>query len=208
VSANDGNLISVDFEPDNPAYVSTKSQLDALRISLRSAKELRDRLRERLATYEHRISQIPGVEQERLILRRDYDNTVRKFHEIKQKELEASLAEQLERDERGERFSLIERPHVPSEPFKPNRLGILLLGVVFSMSSGIGFASLAEFLDRTVRGARGVAALVGAPPLVSIPYVRTEEDARRTQRRFLLIGTVILGLLVLGLLLARAFLGS
>lgn len=196
----------VDFEPDNPAYLTARTQLEAVNIRLNSLHDLRDRLTERLDMYENRILQIPGVEQESFILRREYDNTVKKFHEIKQKQLEAQLGEQLEAEQRGERFSLIEAPYIPESPFKPNRLGILLLGVVMSMTSGIGFAAVAEYLDRSVRGARGIIALAGAPPLVMLPYIRTVEDTRQQQRRIMIIGASVLALLVLGLLSAQALL--
>lgn len=198
--ARANSFVSGEYEADNPAYISTRTQLEAAKIRLKSLTDLRERLREKLALYEHRITQMPGVEQESFVLRREYDNTVQKFHEIKQKQLEAQLGEKLETEQRGERFSLIEAPYIPSQPSEPNRLGILLLGFVLSLTSGIGFAAGAEYLDRSIRGSRGVAALAGAPPLVMIPYIRTEEDVRLFQRRVMLVGVSVLVMLVLGLL--------
>jgi uncharacterized protein involved in exopolysaccharide biosynthesis len=199
-------VVTSDFQPDNPAYVSTKTQLESLKISLASAQERRDRLKTRLADYENRIVQTPKVEQEGLSIQREYDNAVKKYHELKQNLLEAQVSQQLESENRGERFSLIEPAFVPSAPDSPNRIRILLVGVVLSMISGLGFASVAEYLDQSVRGARRVSQLLGAPPIVSIPYLVVESgEARLDQRRIMLTGLVILTVLILGLLMIQLF---
>jgi predicted secreted protein len=131
---------------------------------------------------------------------------VKKYHELKQNLLEAQVSQQLESENRGERFSLIEPAFVPSAPDSPNRIRILLVGVVLSMISGLGFASVAEYLDQSVRGARRVSQLLGAPPIVSIPYLVVESgEARLDQRRIMLTGLVILTVLILGLLMIQLF---
>ena len=202
---NDDTGAIAEVGPDNPAYVSTKTQLEAAKISLKAAKDQEARLHDKLNKYQTRLEQIPRVEQEMEGLKRSYDNATQKYHEIRQKQLEAQVAEQLERDSKGERFSLLEPPGVPSKPDKPNRLGILLLGMVLSVGGGIGFASLSEFFDQTVRGSKAVVALVGMPLLAAIPYIRNKEDERRAHKRILLTCTAVVGVLAIGLGLVHAF---
>jgi len=183
--------LGVVLEPDNPAYVSTHTQLKNAKISLDAAYKKRARFKKKLALYEERLTQTPRVEQEGLSLRREYDNAVKKFHDLKQKQLQAQVAEQLEKESKGERFSLIESPVLPVSPIKPNRLGILLLGTVLSMAGGLGFASFSEFFDRTIRGSRALVALLNAPPLAVIPYIKTEADFKRNRRRAWLITAMV-----------------
>lgn len=192
------------FQPDNPAYVATKTQLEAVRIGLKTAQEKVDRLKTKLAGYEDRIVQMPRVEQESVAMRREYDNSVQKYHEIKQKLLEAQVSEQLEKDQKAERFSLIDPPIVPGEPYQPNRIGILLLGAVLAMVMGLGVASVAEYMDQTVRGSRGVSVLLGSPPIATIPYFETGGTAVHPQRRLLVIGTLVLALLIVAVWVAKA----
>jgi succinoglycan biosynthesis transport protein ExoP len=199
-------VVTSDFQPDNPAYVSTRTQLESLKISLRSALDRRDRLKAKLADYENRIVQTPKVEQEGMAIQREYDNSVKKYHELKQNLLEAQVSQQLESENRGERFSLIEPAYVPATPDKPNRLGILLLGAVLSMVSGLGFAAASEYLDQSIRGSRGVSLLLGAPPIVSIPYIDIEGGAASlSHNRTMMIGAVVLTILILGLLMMQVF---
>ena len=194
-----------DIKPDNPAYVSTQTQLEEAKISLKAAEEKSRRLQEKMAMYQSRLEQMPKIEQDVTGLKRSYDNAVAKYNDIKQKQLQARVAQQLEEENRGERFSLLEPPYVPSTPDKPNRIGILLLGIVLSFGGGITFASLSEYLDQTVRGAKSIMTLVGAPLLAAIPYIKNKEDARRKRNRIVFVCGSSVGLLALGLVLVHIF---
>ena len=200
----EGGLLT-ELAPDNPAYVSTQTQLEAIKIQLKAEFANRERLQKKLAMYENRLTQMPSVEQEEVALRREYDNTVRKYDEIKQKAMQAKVSEQLERESKGERFSLIEAPIVPSRPVKPNRLGIVLLGTILSFAGGAGSVSISEFLDSSLRGSQAVMALLKTPPIAVIPYIKTERDIKRKRFRTLLTVTVVLGVLAVSLLMVHLF---
>ena len=159
------------LKPDNPAYISLLTQQDTVELNLKEAKERRARLKEKVRDYESRITQTPHVEQEGLSLQREYDNAVKKFREIKDKELQAGGSEQLEKGSRGERFTVLEPPQLPTRPVRPNRSAIILLGLVFALGGGVGYASYAEYMDRTIRGSRSVRAVLRTPPLAVIPYI-------------------------------------
>ncbi|MCC6208476.1 MAG: lipopolysaccharide biosynthesis protein [Gammaproteobacteria bacterium] len=205
---NSSDVVTSDFQPDNPAYVATKTQLESLKINLGSTLQRRDRLKAKLAEYENRIVQTPRVEQEGLSIQREYDNAVRKYHELKQNLLQAQVSEQLESENRGERFSLIQPAYTPAAPDRPNRPGILLLGAMLAMVSGLGFAAMSEYLDQSVRGSRGVSALLGSPPIATIPYFKTEAEEGNPQHRLVLIGAVTITVMILGVWILKALLAS
>ncbi|MCK9530521.1 MAG: Wzz/FepE/Etk N-terminal domain-containing protein [Gammaproteobacteria bacterium] len=158
--------------PDNPRFVALKSQLDAAQAALRAERERQVQLQEKLVEYEARLFKTPVAERDFKSLSRDYANNLKKFGELKEKQLQARLAEQLESGDNAERFVLTSPARLPVTPESPNRLGILLLGGFFAVIAGVGAASLAEYLDRSVHGVRGVALRVGAPPLAVIPEIR------------------------------------
>jgi hypothetical protein len=65
---------------------------------------------------------------------------------------------------------------------------MLLAGALAaSLGGGIGAAALAEALDRSVKGARALAALLDAPLLAVIPRV-VDAAALARRRRWLLAG--------------------
>jgi succinoglycan biosynthesis transport protein ExoP len=184
--------------PNNPTYVSLKSQLDTINANLAAEKAIRDQTNNKLQQYETRVQQTPIVERKFLTLNRDYDNAVAEYKEIKNKQHEAQLGFELESEAKGERFTLVEAASLPYKPYKPNRRALLFIGAVLGFISGIGTASVAEYLDRTVRGVKGIIAVFHAPPLASIPYVKNSEDIIKTRKQNLaLISVLIISLMVI-----------
>jgi succinoglycan biosynthesis transport protein ExoP len=165
------------LKPDNPAYISLETQLDTVELSLKAARDQYTQGEQQLKEYETRLVQTPRVEQEGLGLQREYDSAVKKYRELRQNLMSAELAVQLEKEQKGERYSVLTPAQLPVGPYFPNRRAFLLLGIVLGLGSGVGYASLAEYMDRTVRGARMVADVTGALPLAVIPDLSQDEAA-------------------------------
>jgi succinoglycan biosynthesis transport protein ExoP len=157
--------------PDNPSYVSLKTQMDTIVANLNAKFAERSQLNMKLEDYKRRLMRTPIVEREYLSLSRDYENAVQKYKELKDKELEARMGYELESSNKGNRFTIVEPAQIPGKPYRPNRPAIILIGMVLGLISGIGAATVAEYMDRTIRGKRGVQRAFGAPPLATIPYI-------------------------------------
>lgn len=169
-------------KPDNPAYVTLKADLEGIKSEMLSLTAKRSELNAKLADYDKRTVQTPEVEREYLTLKRDYEDSVKEYQITKAKQMEAEVGQQLEKDRKGERFSLIDPPQLPERPIQPNRPVIIILGFLLSMVSGIGYVAVAESVDTSIRGAQGVVAAVNAPPLSVIPYFRNSEDLLRAEK--------------------------
>ncbi len=180
--------------PDNPAYIQLQAQLSAAESELKSILQSREEIRVKIADFEERLMKSPQVEREYRTLTRDYENALAKYKEVKAKQLEAELAESLERESKGERFSLIEPPLLPEEPAKPNRLAIFFLGMVFSMAGGVGTVAVAESMSDSIKGSQGLIAVTGAPPLVVVPYIETEDNRKSKRNLRILMVIILLGL--------------
>ena len=176
----------------NPAYVQLKAQLEAAGSETISLREKIVLLEAKHEDYTERLSRTPQVEREYKNLVRDYESANAKYKDITAKELEAQLAQSLESERKGERFTLIEPPLLPEEPFKPNRIAIAFLGFIFSLAGGIGAASVAEVVNDSVRGRHGVLEILGEAPLAVVPYIVTAADNRKKmlQRSLFTFGTL------------------
>jgi uncharacterized protein involved in exopolysaccharide biosynthesis len=175
-SSAGNSALGAPLRPDNPAYISLKTQLDTVELSLKATREQQARAKQKLGEYEGRLVQTPRIEQEGLSLRREYDSAVRKYQEIRQGVLGAETAVALEREQKGERYSLLEPPDLPEGPSVPNRKAFILLGIVLGFGGGVGYASIAEYMDRTIRGARAITAVLRTPPLAVIPYISNGQE--------------------------------
>jgi capsule polysaccharide export protein KpsE/RkpR len=183
--------------PDNPAYVQVMAQRDAGNSERTSLQTKRTDLEKRIHEMERRLESAPGVEREYTALLRESENAQLKYREVRQKQMEAEVSQNLEAERKGERFTLIEPPSVPGEPASPNRLLIVVLGVVLALGAGVGMALLLEVLDTSVRNKRELEQLLQVPPLAVLPWITTQAElATRARRRMFGIGGAV-GALIL-----------
>ncbi|MCA1805476.1 MAG: hypothetical protein LC646_09115 [Xanthomonadaceae bacterium] len=191
--------------PDNPAYVNLQAQLNAVENQLRSLAGKRASVEAHRAELEQRLAIIPQVEAEYRILTRNLENTTAKYQEMSAKLMQAQVGRQLEAESRGERFTLIEPAALPEEPIKPNRPAIIFLSLVLALGAGLGYAAVAESLDTSVRGVKGVLNAVQAAPLAVIPYLANDREVKRGKRKTWLIVALVLGAIGLVVLLFHLF---
>jgi uncharacterized protein involved in exopolysaccharide biosynthesis len=192
-------------KPDNPAYLTLQSQLDGVKSQYKAYLSQRDRLRAKLSEYEQRLQETPEVEKGYSGLYRDYESSVKRYQEIKAKQGDAQAGKDLEKESKGERFTMIDPPQLPEKPVKPNRPIVIILGFVLSIFGGFGYAAAAEKMDASVRGISGVVTAIGAPPLSVIPYMMNSYDVAIGLKNRRVLVTAVVGGLTLILLLVHFF---
>ncbi|HEY5761309.1 MAG TPA: hypothetical protein VIU34_36060, partial [Steroidobacter sp.] len=192
---------AVRADPDNPAYIQVNSQREASINERTSLQKKNSVLRERIADYERRLAASPEVAREYSTIMREMENAQLKYSEVRQKQMEATLAQNLETERKGERFTLIEPPMAPEEPASPNRPALVVMGVLLSFGAAVGLVLLLEVLDTSIRSRRDIEALVSVPPLAVLPWIETPvERAVKTRfRRWSLAGaaTSVVGAVVM-----------
>ncbi len=171
--------------PDNPAYIQVKGQLDSITVDREGAVKKLEELRAKLDDYERRLAQAPAVERQYRELARDLDSAQLKYQEIRSKQTEVQVSQNLETEHKGERFTLIEPPLPPEKPISPPRFFILAAGFVLSLGAGVGATLLRDKLDVSVRGVQDVRVLLSVPPLAAIPRIITEAERKKHKRAVL-----------------------
>ena len=121
----------------------------------------------------------PDVEREYRQLSREHDIALEQFREIQNKLGQAALAQTLETEDQGERFSLIRSPSVPSTPDSPNRVGIILLGLVIGLALPTGLIAFKESVDPSIRSARDLSEITQIKPIGAVPFMLNRADRRR-----------------------------
>lgn len=195
-SAGRASSRPVRAQPDNPAYILLDSQLNAVASEISSLNGLQSELQNRVLHYESLLKKAPDVEKDYQALLRDYSNATVKYEEIRAKQREAAVSKNLEQDQKGQRFTLLEPPNLPLEPVSPNRPAILFMGFVLAAAAGLGFAALREVMDSAINGVHELTTIMGEAPLVVIKYIDNEDDILHRQRAWKigLIAAVVVGL--------------
>jgi uncharacterized protein involved in exopolysaccharide biosynthesis len=173
----------VESSADNPVYIQVKGQLDSATVEKRGAEAKRDELRSKLDEYERRLAQAPAVERDYRELARDLENAQLRYQQLRGKQGEVQVSENLETQRKGERFTMIEPPLPPEKPISPNRIMILAAGLFLSVGLGTGAVYAKDAFDPSVRGVNEIRQLLSVPPLAAIPAIITAADRRRHRRK-------------------------
>jgi polysaccharide chain length determinant protein (PEP-CTERM system associated) len=187
------NGLSDGGRPDNPAYVTLASQLASTQADIDSVKRQIQDLRRKAEDYRQRIEASPKVEESYKVMLIERNNTQAKYDDLVQKYMEARVAHGLEKEQKGERFTLIDPARLPEKPYKPNRVAIIMIGLILGAAAGVALASVREYTDNSVRSAEALSLATRFPVLAGIPEIRTAGDLRRRRRlRLIKIATLIL----------------
>jgi succinoglycan biosynthesis transport protein ExoP len=194
----------VSTNPENPAYINLMTQITSANMEIESLKKQTVKLNEKWHEYLKRLENTPEVERQYSSLARDYENARLKYRETMDKFMEAKRAEELEEARGGEKFTIIDPAQFPEKPHKPNRLAIMVIGLILSMGTGIGLSSVVEYSDHSIRNPDTLAKITGAPVLATIPRIVTEEEERKERKkRFLILvgsgATFLLAIIILHL---------
>ena len=193
------------LKPENPAYINLQAQLNSAVSSLDALRKTRGDIKRRLQGYATRLERGPQIEPEYLVLTRDRDTSAQKYQEIRSRLMEAKVAEGLEVQRIGERFSLLDPPSLPGKPDKPNRLAIVLLGFILALGGAIGSGTAAESLDHSIRTPNQLVSLTQQFPLAVIPFMPNEADLRQAVARQWIVKGAGVGAFVTILLLVHMF---
>ena len=188
-------------QPDNPLYITIESQLEGVKSEIKSLRQQRKQVVDKISEIEKSLYNAPQVEREYLILQRDYANAVSRYQETKAKQMQADVAKQLESESKGEKFTLIDPAALPEKPVSPNRPAIIFLGFILALGSSLGFAIVADTISGAVRGARSIQRSLGALPLSVIPFEMNLEDRAKTKRIKKRVVILFVAVIVIALLL-------
>ncbi len=178
---------------------SLRAELDGINRSISAKENQEAALRGTIASFQSRIAAVPGLESEWVSLSRDYDTLQESYRTLLQKSEESRIAANLEKQQIGEQFTVLEPADLPTRPKSPQRLLINGGGFAFGIMLGLALVGLLEFFDQTYRTEGDVLGALNLPVLAVVPRVRTPAELRDMARRRLWT-SVALGAAALGTL--------
>jgi len=152
------------------------------------------------------LLQTPKSEQEYRAITRDLDQTSAHYQNIRAKQMTAGVGQEMEKERKGEKFTLIDPAALPEAPISPNRPAIIFLSLVLALGAGVGSSAVAESMSSAVRGSKGLVAILQTAPLAVIPYLPNAADTlAQTRKKTMMIFTVVAGTIIVLLLVHFLF---
>jgi succinoglycan biosynthesis transport protein ExoP len=101
--------VSLEVAKVQTKIAATNARVESLAGQIKS-------LRGRMASLRAATFRIPQVERGLITLMRDHESAQKKYEEIRAKQMNAKINENLEGENKAERFSLLEPPALPDKP--------------------------------------------------------------------------------------------
>jgi succinoglycan biosynthesis transport protein ExoP len=121
-----------------------------------------------IRSYQGRVDSSPVREQEISQLLRDYDTAKEHYKSLLEKTYSAQMSAELEHQQQGGTFTMLDAARVPDLPIGPNRGGLFGGFAFLAIALGIGAGVLRELMDGTVKSERSFSELAPRIPLLGV----------------------------------------
>ena len=160
-----------------------ESQLKAVDIEIANDRAEIKNVNNQIATYQGRLNLTPMREQQLAAIIRNHEQSQKNYDELLRKSQSSDLAKNLESQQQGEQFKLIDPPSLPARPYFPDRSKMALIGIGVGLALGIVVAGLVEFSDLHIHTEGQVKEIVGATTMiVGVPSFWTPGEIHMNRR--------------------------
>ena len=191
---SEGTSATTAAAEETPADAQRRERLAQMRAEIESLdrqtqfKEAEERrLRVLVTEYQRRIEAVPGTESAWTALTRDYETQQAAYRDLLTKSEASKVAVDLENQQIGENFRVLDPARVPVKPVSPKRIQITGAGIALGFALAIGIAALLEFSDASFRSEAEIVEVLGMPVLAALPFIETAAAKRRKIWRRVLV---------------------
>ena len=189
----------------NPLKQVLRTQILDIDTEIQSLQKQRDQIGVQIGMLQSRVDATPIRAIELSKITRGYEITLRKYQDLLGKTLESELSENMEKKQEGERFQLLDAANFPLKPLRPNRLMIVLIGLLLGLGGGSGLAIVWDNWDTSFRKSDDINAYANVPVLATIPALMTRGSVIEQRRSHSVLVLASIGALVVGAVFVRIF---
>jgi len=162
----------------------TQTQLKQIDLNIEQLREAQAKIPTQIAQYQKWIEAVPTREAEWTSFTRDYNELRRHYDQLVAQNLQAQSAENLERNQKGSKFKIVDSARLPEKPFKPNFLKILLVAVAAGLGLSFGSVLFLDFIDTSFKDVGELEEYIGVPVICAIPFIEKEAEIRKEKLKF------------------------
>lgn len=147
-----------------------KNYIEAKRIEQNTMRSKIAEIDKQLSKYEASIAATAVQRSTYEAIKQEYSIANQAYMEAVGKMEQARLASAVAHDVQN--ITIVEHPQFPFRPVKPNRLLLVILGLIGGMFVGLAIALVADFFDHTIKSPEDIERWLEVPTLGSIGHIR------------------------------------
>jgi len=179
-----------------------------LNLEIRNLDSDIAKINSEIQQYQRRVENTPKREEELLSLQRDYRNIQESYNSLLNRQLEAQIAVNMEKKQKGEQFQIIDRAQVPRNPVSPDMKKLFLIAIVLGLGLGGGLIFVVDYFDSSFQRSEDVEKALGIDVLATIPKIyQTKDFQRRRLRKVMTVCSLLVTVGLLGSFAALVFIG-
>jgi polysaccharide chain length determinant protein (PEP-CTERM system associated) len=183
-------------DPSAPAPQIRRRTMEALDAELVKLRQEEAGIRQAISGFEQRLESSPQRMQEYQAITRDWSAAKDLYDSLLKRYDEAQLTESMETGRAGERFRILEQALPPEGPAAPNRVRLLIMGLLLAFAAAAGAVLAREQFDTAFHSVDEVREFTAVPVLVSIPPMGPMPAGRRLRTALAAVSAVALIALV------------
>jgi len=182
----------------NPVYGQIKEELSKTDTEIDSLKARLSELANQQGSDRAMLGQMPKEQEEWTKLQRDRSTYQKVYDDLLQKRESARVSKDLENTDKTTRFSMVDPPMMPRFPVSPDRIMLILIGIVLGIAAGVGSAIGLDYIDHSFKDEDAVREVLQLPVLATIPSIITEADVQaeaKLDKKIYIAAAAYLGLI-------------
>lgn len=150
---------------ESPASLQLKAQVSSIDDMIQQKRRVQGKIQGEIGTYQGRLQASPLVAAKYKELTRDYQTAQQFYDSLLAKRNSSQMATELELQQQGEQFRIMDDANLPDAPTFPNRASFALGGLAAGIALGVLIIALLEYRDKSLRSERDVWAFTKLPTL-------------------------------------------
>jgi len=162
---------------DNPSM-----EMERISMELSSLRAAENNQRRFIATKQALLRSIPAAKTGLEELEREKNSQKMLYEQLMVRHGQSEVAKQMEVQDKATTFRIVDPAVLPTKPYSPQRIKIILLGIVGGVVASFGFLLLLDQLDNSVRNVESLKSL-GIPVLAVVPTIENPVEVEATRKR-------------------------
>jgi len=149
-------------------------------LSIADLTKRQAQIQNQIGLLQARVQASPVVEQQLKEMTRNYQSALEFYNELLKKSNNSEMAKDLQHQQEGEQFRVLDPPSLPVKPSFPKKEYFLGGGFGAGLALGLGILALIAFSDKSIHTERDVELCLQLPVLGLIPNLKEHTSAGKS----------------------------